>query len=144
MTVNKIVALINAKLAGEQLTYNELKASMDDTIDDINSKLHSIYPTFTELGSYDTDYNMFPDRFIRSVVIPGAAWFYYVTDEEGSIAAQQYNADYVKGLFLMQRDMLYNIPTIYQADDMQGTVQFTSEADGNTPGIEINSFTGEW
>ena len=144
MTVNKIVALINEKLAGEQLTYNDLKASMDYTIDDINSKLHTIYPAFSELGGYDVDYNMFPDRFIRSVVVPGAAWYFYVMDEEGAVAAQQYNADFQKGLFLMQRDMLYNIPTQYQAPDLQGTVQFTEDADGSTPGIEVSTFVGEW
>jgi hypothetical protein len=141
MTTKKIVALINEKLAGEQLTYNDLKQFMDNVIDDINSKLNTIYPAFSELEGYDVDYNMFPDRFIRSVVVPGAAWYYYVADEEGSPTAQQYNADYNKGLLTMQRDMLYNIPVEYQADSMQGTVETVFDP---CPNITIPYGAGEW
>lgn len=144
MLIKDIVALVNQKLAGELLTYSELKPHLDSTIDDINTQLNSKYPAFSELDSIVTEYTAFPDKFIRQVVVPGAAWYFYTTDEEGSAAAPQYAQDYQRGLFTMLRDMLYGVPTEYQVDTMQGSAQFTDEADGNTPGISVNSFVGEW
>lgn len=139
MRIKDIVATINIELAGEQLTFNQLKPFLDHTIDDINSQLNANYPVFSGFG-YDIDYNFFPDKFIRMVVMPGAAWYYYVADEEGSPSAQQYSQDYARGMFTMQRDMLYNIPVEYQADSYQGTVQFEFEAQ---KGIEIPYGIGE-
>lgn len=124
MLIKDIVNLVNSKLAGELLSYNEMKPYLDHAIDDINANLNTIYPAFSELDSYDTDYNMFPDRYIRSVIVPGTAWYFYVVDEEGSPTAAQFSADFARGLFQMQRDLLYNIPEEYQADANQGSVLF--------------------
>lgn len=140
MLIKDIVKAINGALAGEMCTYSDLKQFMDHTIDDINAQLNSKYPAFSELGSYDTDYNMFPDRYIRTVVVPGTAWYYYVADEEGTPTAQQYQMDYNKGLFLMLRDMLYNVPEVYQADSLQGSVEFAFNGD---QGIELPYDIGE-
>lgn len=140
MLIKNIIPLINAKLAGELLTYKDLQPFMDNVIDDINAQLNTIYPAFSELGSFDVDYNMFPDRFIRSVVVPGAAWYFFVADEEGSPTAQQLAQDYQRGLFLMLRDMLYNIPVQYQADSLQGTVNFDFTVQ---QGIEFDNTLGE-
>ena len=144
MLIKEIVTLINKKLAGELLTYSELKNYLDSTIDDINTQLNSKYPAFSELDISISEYTAFPDRFIRQVVVPGAAWYYYTADEEGTPTALQYAQDYQRGLFTMLRDMLYGIPLEYQVDTMQGSVQFAFEADGNAPGIEVNNFVGEW
>lgn len=144
MQLKDITSNVNKCLAGELLTYSELKFYLDKTIDDINSQLNSKYPAFSELDTTATEYTAFPDRFIRQVVIPGAAWYYYVADEEGTPTAQQYASDYQRGLNLMLRDMLYGVPAEYQVDTMQGSATFAYEADGNTPGIEVNTFVGEW
>lgn len=141
MRVKEIVALVNMQLAGEQLIYSELKQFLDHAIDDINAQLSSKYPTFTELGGADVDYNMFPDKYIRSVVVFGAAWYYYVADEEGNPTALQYSADYSRGLFIMLRDMLYNVPVQYQEDSYQGTVKFEFESE---QGIGMPYGIGEW
>ena len=83
----------------------------------------------TVIDTYDAEYNFFPDKYIRTVVIPGAAWHFYVMDEEGLQTAPQYMADYENGKFIMQRDMLYKIPEEYQDDDNQGFIVGDPESD---------------
>lgn len=144
MQIKEIITHVNQCLAGELLSYGDLKFYLDKTIDDINSQLNSKYPAFSELEPLITEYTAFPDRFIRQVVIPGAAWYYYVADEEGSQTAIQYAMDYQRGLDLMLRDMLYGVPEEYMVDTMQGSATFAYEADGNVPGIMVNNFVGEW
>lgn len=104
------------------LTYNELVPFLDDIIDLINSELNTTYPAFSELGVGIQDYNMFADKWIRQVVVIGAAWKYYVADEEGLQTAVQYQQDFYDGLFKMLRDTLYSIPLEYQASVEQGSV----------------------
>ena len=76
MKIIDIVKLVNTYLAGEHLTYQKMLPYLDATIDDINDKLNSSYPPFSALP-YTSDtattiaYNMFPDKYIRSVVAPG-------------------------------------------------------------------------
>ena len=144
MLIKDIVSHINKNLAGEQLNYSELKFYLDKTIDDINTQLNSKFPAFSDLPPAVTEYTAFADKFIRLVVIPGVAWYYYVADEEGSPAALQYQADYQRGLYMILRDLLYGVPLEYQVDTMQGSATFADEADGNPPGIQVNSFVGEW
>ena len=141
MQISDLVTLVNKHLADEMLSYTELRPFLDRTIDDINSALNTIYPAFSELPPFTPKYDAFPDRYLRTVVATGAAWYYYVNDEEGSPAAMQYQILYNKELFLMQRDMLYNIPEEYKADSLQGTVQF--EFTGER-GIELPYGIGEW
>ena len=54
--------------------------------------------------------------YIRSVIIPGAAYKFYVTDEEGISTATQYQYDYAERMFRMKRDYSNQIPEEYQAD----------------------------
>ena len=139
MLIKDIVNLINQKLAGELLSYSELRPFMDCVIDDINSQLNACYPTFSSLEA-SGEYVAFPDKYIRSVIVPGTAWYYYVVDEEGTPTAQQFSGDYSRNLFIMQRDMLYNVPEEYQADSLQGTI--ASPIDDAT--IEVSNRMGEW
>jgi hypothetical protein len=123
MNTTEIVNFTNAKLAGELLTYNQLLVHLDATIDDINGELNSCFPTFSEFEKNQAmypaypDYNFFPDKYIRSVVIPGAAYKFYITDEEGAVAAPQYAKDYTTAMFLMVRDYSLSVPEEYQADE---------------------------
>lgn len=131
MQLVTIVQKINGKLAGEMLTYDMLKDYLDEVIDDINAKLNSNYPVFSDFNSTDyptqyPDYNFFPDRFIRSVVVLGAAYKYFIMDEEGIQTAQQYGWDYKDNLFRMERDYSDQVPEIYQAD-YNGSVEFDTE-----------------
>ena len=115
MTIANIVSGVNTKLAGETLTFNQMKLFLSEVIDDINAELNATFPSFDDLTSSDV-YDAFPDNYIRSVVITGAAFKFYVTDEEGIATAQQYGYDYKDRLFRMKRDYSDKVPEEYQAD----------------------------
>lgn len=122
MVINEIVRGINKCLAGEQLLYKQLEPFMDSVIDDINDKLNSRFPAFSELDveevfSGNFDYDFFPDKYIRTVVIKGAAYKFYIMDEEGSQVADMYGYDYQNALFLMMRDYIEKVPRRFRSDD---------------------------
>jgi len=145
MNINTIVATINKQLAGEMLRYDELEPFLDATIDDINARLSATFPTFSEWVfnhdmQYDGNYNVFPDKYIRSVVIKGAAYKWYIADEEGENASGAFGADYQAALFLMQRDYTVNVPEEYQ-ENKAGYAEM--EWDLQTPfGIDIHKGGG--
>lgn len=112
MLISHIVNRINTKLAGETLTYGELRDYMDEVIDDINAALNSKFPVFSEVES--NTYDFFPDKYIRKVVVVGAAYKYYLTDEEGAPTAVQYGQQYQENLFEMVRDYSIQVPEEYQ------------------------------
>lgn len=116
MQIANIVAGVNTKLAGETLTYNQLRLFLDDVIDIINRELNANFPSFDELTASDS-YTAFPDKYIRSVVIIGAAYKFYVTDEEGIATAIQYQRDFLENLFFMKRDYSEWVPEEYQVTD---------------------------
>lgn len=132
MKYNTIIGLISKHLADELVSESEMLDYMDRVVDDINTRLNATFPTFTEFKEQNKDidpilldYTPIPDKYIRSVVIPGAAFKYYTTDEEGNYAAPKYAEEYELGLFYMVRDFSFSIPAEYQADeqgyvDMQG------------------------
>lgn len=115
MTLNDIVARVNRKLAGERLTYSKMIDYLDSAVDDINLKLNARFPVFSELAEGTVEYTAIPDIYIRKVVIPGAAWYFFTMDEEGMPTATQFGADFDKGLFMMLRDYVQYIPEEYQA-----------------------------
>lgn len=122
MQITEIIRRVNALLAGEQLVYSQLETFLDSVIDDINTVLNSTFPAFSELGLEsglgfisETDYNYFPEKYIRSVVIPGTAYKFYIMDEEGMTTAEQFGYNYEKNLFYMMRDYLEQVPEEYQA-----------------------------
>lgn len=126
MRVGQIVNLINKHLADEFCSVAELTNYMDRVIDDINTRLNSKFPTISDVmaeagDTTDPDYNVFPDKYIRSVLVVGAAYKYYITDEEGNVTAQQYGAEYNQNLFYMERDYSFSIPEIYRESE-QGFV----------------------
>lgn len=131
MLISNIQKLFNGALAGETLSIREMLPHLDAAIDGINDKLNTCYPVFSDLDvtASDAEYNYFADKYIRTVVIPGAAWHYYVMDEEGLQTAPQYQADYENGKFIMQRDTLYNIPEEFQADPEAGSIIGMSDND---------------
>lgn len=137
MTLTDIVNRVNRKLAGETLTYNQLKDHLDDVIDDINDQLNSSFPVFSELATGATEYTAIPDRYIRKVIVSGAAWYFYTMDEEGEQVAAQFSADYQRSMFYMVRDYSSQIPEEYQAADT-GHLTFTSEETMGERGIEID------
>lgn len=139
MKYNVLVGLISKHLADEIVSEGEMLSYMDRVIDDINTRLNTIFPTFTEykednkeLTAELLDYTAIPDKYLRSVVVPGAAYKYYTTDEEGSYAAPKYEEEYRTALFYMERDFSFRVPAQYRADE-QGYV----EIEGSDSGLVI-------
>lgn len=139
MKITALISLINTKLAGELLTKSELMPFIDNVIDEINDQLNSRFPALSELAPEVTDYDFFPDKYLRSVVAHGAAWYYYVTDEEGSQAATQYQMLYQTALFKMVRDYSEEVPPQYQVLTRNGGVEFEFE---HGIGLEIKPTEG--
>lgn len=126
MLFTDIQKLMNTQLAGETLTFKEMLPHLDFAIDEINSTLNTTFPTFTEVREDNIDaesYDCFPDKYIRTVVVPGAAWNFYVVDEEGLQTSPQYQTAFEKGKFIMQRDSLYSIPEEYLDSYEQGFIE---------------------
>ena len=125
MNIKAVKDLVNARLAGEQLTYSTLRPYLDAVVDDINSKLHAKFKTFSEVSEYDTtkDYTEFPDKYIRTVVAIGAASKWYTDDEEGIETATALAEQYRNNLFIMVRDYGPLVPEDKQADSGSGYLQ---------------------
>lgn len=144
MEIGTLVKLVNNKLAGEMLSRNELLPYLDQVVDYINSQLNSCFPTFTEVvGSGETDkYECFPDKYIRTVVVPGAAWNYYVVDEEGMNTAMQFQQEFGQNMFYMIRDYLEQVPEEYQCDSRQGSYRVNFMRRTGVPGIWVDNEEG--
>ena len=119
MHINQIVRFVNDKLAGENLMFDQLLIHLDSVIDDINTALNSCYPAFSEytpeMYPKYPNYNLFPDSYIRSVVVVGAAYKFYSTDVEGAQVAPEYGYQYRDNLFRMVRDYSMRVPPMFQA-----------------------------
>jgi hypothetical protein len=130
MLISTLVQNINSQLAGELLSIGELTVFIDKAIDDINIRLNTKFPVLTDVivtaqgaGSTKFEYNCIPDKYIRTVVVPGAVFKYYTTDEEGAAVAPKYEEEFLKGLFYMERDYLNLVPEEYQESLDQGWVR---------------------
>lgn len=129
MQINKVVNRINQLLAGEMYDYTYFESLLDETIDDINDALNTIYPCFSDVVALGfSEYNLFPERYIRNVVIKGAAHKFYTMDEEGINSAEQYGFEFQKALFIMLRDFSDKVPEKYRST--------------NTGGVDINLESG--
>ena len=124
MLIKNIVREVNRMLADELLSFDQMRIHLDRAIDGINDKLSSAYPVFSELDVSATEYAYFPDSYIRQVVIPGAAYHFYLTDEEGAPAAQAYGQMYANGLYIMMRDYITQVPAAYEKRSDFGAVPF--------------------
>lgn len=141
MTTVDIVKSINELLAGEMYTYQEYESFLDRVIDDINSQLNTRYPSFSELkaankGDPPDKFECFPDRYIRLALIPGAAYYFYIMDEEGIDTAPAYREMYQRGLFMMLRDYV-EYDKRYQAHDDVGSLHMRPDI-GYTGGVFVH------
>lgn len=138
MKIRAIKDLVNARLAGEQLTYSTLQPYLDAVVDDINAKLHANFAVFSQvsLRDIDVEYAEFPDKYIRTVVAIGAAAKWYVDDEEGIEAATALMQQYNNNLFIMMRDYGPLVPVDKQADKKTGYLDDPNECTEN--GINPN------
>lgn len=145
MLLKQIQMLFNTKLAGEMLRYDEIVPYLDDVINDINSTLDTTYPMFSEFNYKDfpgykkeyyttidpitgeevidiekrkevySNYDLFPDKYIKSVVITGGAYYWFTVDEEGTSVAPLFQQQYESNKFIMLRDYADKVPFRFMA-----------------------------
>jgi hypothetical protein len=130
MLISTLVQNINSQLAGELLSIGELTVFIDKAIDEVNIRLNTTFPVLSEViakqladGAKEFTYTHIPDKYIRTVIVPGATFKYYTTDEEGAAVAPKYEEEFLKGLFYMERDYLNLIPEEYQDSIEQGWIR---------------------
>lgn len=129
MKITNITAKVNELLAGEILAQNDLVPFMDEVIDEINENLDSTFPSMSDaIAEGKENYDYFPDRYIRTVLIKGTAYKFYVMDEEGIQTAQQYQYNYIDAMFKMQRDFLEDVPEEYKAVHQSSVVGLSDVA----------------
>lgn len=115
-----LLKLVNDKLNGELLSWREVVKYADAVIDDINTAIYATYPTFTQaeqLPGWYGEYGYFEDKYLRSVVVVGITYKYYVAEEEGEQAAQLFAQEYDAALFIMKRDMFNCVPPMFKANN---------------------------
>ena len=113
MLLQDLVNYVNDKLAGERYTYDQIRRTMDMVIDEINAKLCSKFPVFSELPVNTVEYTAFPDKYLRSVVVTGTTAKLFAIDEEGQLVAPVFDKEYANNLFIMLRDYGPNVPEAY-------------------------------
>lgn len=130
MLISTLVQNINSQLAGELLSIGELTVFIDKAIDEVNTRLNTKFPVASDViskvlqdGTGTFEYNAIPDKYIRTVIVPGAVFKYYTTDEEGAAVAPKYEEEFLKGLFYMERDYLNLVPEEYQESIDQGWIR---------------------
>jgi hypothetical protein len=130
MKISTLIQNINSQLAGELLSIGELAVFVDKAIDDVNTRLNTKFPVLSDIveaikaGTTTVcEYTAIPDKYLRTVVVPGAVFKYYTTDEEGAAVAPKYEEEFLKGLFYMERDYLNLVPPEYQETLEQGWVE---------------------
>jgi hypothetical protein len=148
MEIKKIIDYVNRSfIASDYVREPDVYYYMDLVIDDINERLQAKFPTFTEWGDfvnnwnkqissanrpdlrkYNTVYDAFPDKYLRTVVALGTAVKFYTRDEEGEQIALDYQNRYEGALFKMQRDYLNQVPEYFQ-DNTGGYIDFSYTAE---------------
>ena len=72
----------------------------------------------------NSNYDAFPDKYLRSVVALGVAVKFYTRDEEGEQIAQDYQNRYEMALFKMTRDYHNQVPWYFQ-ENTGGFIDFS-------------------
>lgn len=156
MLISKIVAATNEQLAGERLTISKMLTHLDYALQDINAAINADFPTLTEYAAAkmaedqqltieNVDYNLFPPRYITTVLILGAARHFYRVDEEGAVAPPVLEADYNKYLFFMQRDYIHAVPAAYQDCEYNGSIEHSERKTSGSEVFELpTSFGNIW
>lgn len=159
MEIKKIVDYVNRSyIASDYLRQPDVYYYMDLVIDDINDRLQANYPTFTDYVDFcrdwnashpddikdNTVYDVFPDKYIRSVVAVGTAVKFYTRDEEGEQIALDYQNRYQEALFKMTRDYHNQVPEEFQ-ENTGGFIDFAynreaGPADLIPRGVVLNGY----
>ena len=141
MRIDTITKRVNLMLANETLRYKDIEHILDRVMDEVNEELNSTYPVFSEFmfeekDNYEANYHYIPDKYIRNVIIPGVAYYFYQEDEEGEAAAGSFNQSYRSAMWKFKRDFIMKVPAEYQSDK-EGYVEMADDLFGGAIGIDI-------
>lgn len=148
MLISEMVRRVNEQLAGERLTTSKMLTHLDYAIYDINQAINADFPTVSafaaaqieeddQLTTDTVDYNLFPPRYIDTVVVLGAARHFYLVDEEGAVATPVLDLEYGKALFFMQRDYIHAVPSEYKDCSYNGSINHTEQKTSGTQVLEL-------
>lgn len=156
MLITKLIRYINTNyIISEYLSDTEILGYMDTVVDEINDRMQTRFPVFSEWASFVEDYNTahaqdvdfvaldplvytaFPSNYQRSVVAPGTAVNFFTNDEEGEQVAGKFYFQYERNLSNMVRDYFNQVPTMYQQIDggyvtttYPGNTEMTTDVEG--------------
>ena len=118
----------------------ELEGYVDEVIDEINDRMQTAFPTFSEWNDFVIDYNdthaeeedfvpldpekytAFPAKYLRRVVAVGAALKFFTNDEEGEQVAGRFYIEYEQALGIMLRDYTNKVSDIFLAEEGGGYI----------------------
>ena len=109
---------LNETLAGEYLVWSQARPHLQWALDKLNDKLDTCFPdlTSTAAGTYTDDevedYPI-PAKYIRAVLIPGAAHHFYLVDDEGTMSDMSFLQEMEEGMFKALRDFSPTIADEY-------------------------------
>lgn len=155
MNIKQLIAFImNNYITTEVLHDVDVIGYMDIVIDDINDRMQTAFPVFSEWplfveawnANHPDDlldpayYSAIPRNYLRSVVAPGTAVNFFTSDEEGEqVAGKNYFA-YERNISKMVSDYMELVPDIYignTAGYITTTYPSNSEVTVNGEGVVV-------
>ncbi|MCQ2968535.1 MAG: hypothetical protein MJ191_00160 [Clostridium sp.] len=93
----------------------------DENGDFVRDDQGEIIVDWDALAAVYNNYDVIPEKYIRSVIIPGAAYKWFSVDEEGASTAPLFQQEYEKARFEMLRDYIDLVPYEFQ-NDLTGAI----------------------
>lgn len=126
MTQQEMVDILNHYTIDYNVTWDEVKYDADRAIMRINSHLGAKYPKMSaimvspehhySIRVKDKDVQIFPERYILTVVIPFIASEILARDEEFTTIYNKYVLDFENGLFDMFQNEFNKVPAVFRQD----------------------------
>ena len=134
MTRDEIVASVNRLSVGYNVTWHEIAEDADEAIHKINSYLGAEYPLMSDILTEPNSIyavkqvvdgqvkliSIFPDIYIRTIVIPFIASEILSRDEEFTTIYNKYAMDVENGLFTMFQNEFNRVPHLFRQKDTTG------------------------
>lgn len=126
MTQQEMIDILNHYTIDYNVTWDEVKYDADRAIMRINSHLGAKYPKMSTIMASpehhysirvkDKDVQIFPERYILTVVIPFIASEVLARDEEFTTIYNKYVLDFENGLFDMFQNEFNKVPAVFRQD----------------------------
>lgn len=150
MTYLEMKKQLNTMLNGELVPWKRLIQHINYAIDEINTVMNTVFPIVDPEGSaadMNTDYDAIPNKYIRTVILPGAVHHYFMVDDEGTSPEIDFARQFEAGKFFMLRDYSSSVPDVYKVKDnadgsFAGAVESNYEDYVGLRGIERDTRLG--